>query len=386
MSLQAPELPKFQANLLIVDDAPANLQLLGEMLRRQGFKVRPVPSGELALQAARREPPDLILLDINMPPGMSGYEVCEQLKADEKLRDIPVIFISALNEVMDKVKAFNTGGVDYVTKPFQFEEVDARVGTHLNLRHLQLDLQQRNRQLEDSLKRQRELEKLRDNLVHMIIHDMRSPLMGAMGMLELLEADIQERLSDSERGDFTHVRESVDSLAEMITAILDVSRLESGQMPLKHVPCALATLGQEALVSLGSHSRHCTVAITDSEPPATAFADPDVVRRIFANLLGNALKYTPPRGTVTVQFAYESTRIRVRISDTGPGIPAEHHGLIFAKFGQVEGGRPRSKYSTGLGLTFCKLATEAHGGTIGVESEVGHGSTFWFTLPTEVTV
>src|SRR6204780_2308622 len=117
------------------------------MLKERGYKVPPVPSGKLALLAARRDPPDLILLDINMPD-MNGYEVCEHLKADDKLKGIPVIFISALTEQLDKVKAFTVGGVDYLTKPFQMDELHARVETHLNLRRLQIELEETNAQLE----------------------------------------------------------------------------------------------------------------------------------------------------------------------------------------------------------------------------------------------
>ena len=135
------------ASILVVDDTPANLQVLAGMLKDRGYKVRPVPSGKLALQAARRDPPELILLDINMPE-MNGYEVCEQLKADDKLKGIPVIFIIALTEQIDKVKAFAMGGVDYLTKPFQMEELHARVETHLKLRRLQIDLEEYSRHLE----------------------------------------------------------------------------------------------------------------------------------------------------------------------------------------------------------------------------------------------
>ena len=134
------------ASILAVDDTPANLQVLAGMLKERGYKVRPVPSGQLALQAARRDPPDLILLDINMPE-MNGYEVCEHLKADDQLKGIPVIFISALTEQLDKVKAFANGGVDYLTKPIQMEELQARVETHLKLRRLQIELEASNAQL-----------------------------------------------------------------------------------------------------------------------------------------------------------------------------------------------------------------------------------------------
>ena len=145
-----PEQPKSgtgqPASILVVDDTPANLQVLAGMLKDRGYKVRPVPSGKLALLAAGRDPPDLILLDINMPE-MNGYEVCEHLKTDDTLKGIPVIFISALTEPLDKVKAFAIGGVDYLTKPFQMEELHARVETHLKLRRLQLELEESNARL-----------------------------------------------------------------------------------------------------------------------------------------------------------------------------------------------------------------------------------------------
>jgi len=140
-SLKAQSIAKSPASILVVDDTAANLQVLDGMLKDRGYKVRPVPGGRLALQAARHDPPDLILLDINMPE-MNGYAVCEQLKADDQLKGIPVIFISALTEPLDKVKAFATGGVDYITKPFQMEELHARVETHLKLRRLQIDLEE----------------------------------------------------------------------------------------------------------------------------------------------------------------------------------------------------------------------------------------------------
>jgi phosphoserine phosphatase RsbU/P len=136
------------ANVLLIDDTPANLQVLGGMLKEQGCIVRPVPSGKLGIRFAEADPPDIILLDIMMPE-MDGYEVCRRLKGIERLKDIPIIFISALHETIDKVKAFSAGGVDYITKPFQFEEVQARLRTHLNIRRLQVELESQNRRLSE---------------------------------------------------------------------------------------------------------------------------------------------------------------------------------------------------------------------------------------------
>src|SRR5476649_1220083 len=191
-----PEKPKSDgcqpASILVVDDTPANLQVLAGMLKDRGYKARPVPSRKLALLAAKAHPPDLILLDINMPE-MNGYEVCELLKADEQLKGIPVIFISALTEQLDKVKAFAIGGVDYLTKPFQMEELHARVETHLKLRRLQIELEETNAQLAKTngvlLRKQEELLDLhhrKDEFLAMLSHELRNPLAPILNAVHLL--------------------------------------------------------------------------------------------------------------------------------------------------------------------------------------------------------
>ena len=356
-------------SILVVDDTPANLRLLSEMLSKRGWKVRPVPSGPEALQAAQRFPPDLVLLDINMP-GMDGYEVCRRFKADSKLKDIPVLFISALSETDDKVKAFAAGGVDYVIKPFQFAEVEARVQTHLELRR-------QKRALQESYERLKELEHLRDNLTHMIVHDMRSPLTMILMSLGLLAATPPPEASDFS-GILQTARQGAATLAGMVTQLLDISRLEASQMPLQKTECDLVKTVQSAIDSLGVsvEARHLRLL---APAPVTALGDVDILRRIVNNLLGNALKFTPQDGEIAVSITRETAAARVAVTDNGPGITAEDHQKIFEKFGQAQAGK--EKGGSGLGLTFCKLAVEAHGGRIGVLSEVGQGSTFWFTLP-----
>jgi two-component system, sensor histidine kinase and response regulator len=364
--------PSARAKILIVDDMPVNRLVLTEMLRKeQRYDVRPASGGPEALEMAQADPPDLILLDIMMPD-LSGYDVCERLKADERLKDIPVIFISALSEPLDKVRAFAVGGLDYVTKPFQLADVRARVETHLKLRRLQLEQR-------ENLEKLRESECLRDNLVHMMVHDMRQPLSSINNSLYLLKARLRGKLGEREERDLGLITGSVNTLVEMLSAMLDVSRLESGQMPLQRTDCDLQQALSEALRLLAGLASKCTIEVTPA--PARAYADLGVTSRILINLLGNALKFTPPGGLIRVSFHSEGEWVRVAVSDAGPGIPSEHQARVFQKFGQLESRQEGIKYSTGLGLTFCKMAVEAQGGQIGLQSEPGQGSTFWFTLP-----
>lgn len=380
MHLTEPDIEQKVPDILVVDDTLANLQLLAEMLKDRGYRVRPVPSGKLALQAIQKEPPELILLDINMPE-MNGYEVCAFLKADEALREIPVLFISALDETIDKVKAFAVGGVDYITKPFQFEEVEARVKTHLKLRRLQLKLESQNRQLRESYEQLKKLEDLRDNLTNMVVHDMRSPLMGITGNLEILEMYAEKKLSCEDMESLRNARSSSLVLVDMVTSLLDISRLEQGQMPLCLTCSDMDDLIQDALNSLGSLTKQVSLLYQRQNVPVMVTCDANLITRVIANLVGNAIKFAPEGSKVTVLAEKAGEGVKLCVADAGNGIPLQYHEKIFEKFGQVETLQNRKRYSTGLGLTFCKLAVEAHGGKIGVESEVGRGSTFWFTLP-----
>jgi len=306
-------------------------------------------------------------------PGMDGFEVCRRLKAEQGLRDVPVIFVSALDETRHKVRAFSEGGVDYVTKPFQPEEIEARVVAHLKLRRQQLELEQSHRRL-------RELEQLRDSLTHMIIHDMRSPLMGASSGLGFLAKGNRER-SEEERTFLTLTQSAVRELTTMVEALLDISRMESGQMPLELADHDIREIAKTAIESTTLMAEFEEVRLILSGEPSPARVDESLILRVLLNLLGNAIKASRSGAAVEVRVNGDESTVRLEVSDTGPGIPAEYRGKIFERFGQVEARRNNQKHSTGLGLTFCKLAVEAHGGQIGVDSVIDQGSTFWFSLP-----
>jgi signal transduction histidine kinase len=365
------------ADILVVDDTPANLQVLSGMLKERGYKVRPAPNGKLALAAAKEMPPDLILLDINMP-GLNGFEVCAQLKRDERMMDVPVIFISALNETIDKVLAFGVGGVDYITKPFQFEEVEARVAVHLKLRSLQLELEARNRELQQSNEELRTLQVLRDNLTHMIVHDLRSPLTGITAAFELISCDSSLLSSDNQKI-LRMANRALEQVISMINSVLDVSKIEAGELRLNLTECDLVAVVRESAARLELLRGGRNVDIESDSDKVPAKVDRELISRVIQNLLGNAIKFTDDSGTIRVRIERLARRIRVSVTDNGYGIPAEHHERIFDKFGQVTTGPAR--IGTGLGLTFCRLAVQAHSGSIGVDSELGRGSTFWFELP-----
>ena len=368
---ESPSPDQTSSSILVVDDTPANLQMLADMLKRRGYRARPVPSGRLALQAAKVDPPDLILLDVNMPE-MDGYEVCAELKKDPALAAIPVIFISAYGETADKMRAFTAGGLDYITKPFHVEEVEARVAVHLQLRRQQ-------RELETMLAQQRELENMRDSMVHMIVHDLRAPLTAVFNYLDLVREQEAGFIAPESMQNLDFAMKASRWMVQMVNVLLDASKIESGQMTLRRVECDVGDVVSDAIDAIRSLADEKNVLYQSSH--VRAAVDRDAIARVVQNLVTNAVKLTPPGGDVRISLQTKDESLRVEVSDHGPGIAAEHHPKIFEKFGQLDTNVRQSIPSSGLGLYFCKLAVEAHGGIIGVNSEVGQGSTFWFELP-----
>ena len=355
--------------ILLVDDEAMLRMNMRAFLEDLGFLVQEAGGGPEALACCARQRPDLVLLDLNMP-GMDGLEVCRRLKADPGTADFPVIFVSAFLATQDKVNAFSCGAVDYVTKPFHFQEVAARIGAHLELHRQRRLLQEQHAALAS-------LERQRDAFTHMMAHDMRTPLTGLMGYVELASG-----LVPAELPELGHCLERAQSCASqlngMITQMLDLSRLEAGSMPMTLAPCDLTSLALAAVEALRGTQGQRTLAVA-SGPAVIAWADQGLVERVLANLLGNACKFTPGRGHVTVQVSATATGALVTVRDDGPGIAHEHRELIFEKFGQID--QANRAMGFGLGLAFCKLAVTAQRGEIGVTSEPGQGSAFWFTLP-----
>jgi signal transduction histidine kinase len=358
-----------RGNILVVDDTKANLRLLTEMLTEEGFTVRPAPSGAIALKAVSTYLPELILLDINMP-GMNGFEVCEKLKADEQSKDIPVIFISALNETLDKVRAFSVGGVDYITKPFQFEEVLARVKTHLSLHRLQQELQQNNEALITSNK---ELEAFS----HTVAHDLKNPVSSIIGFAQLLNIAYSELNEDDIKSILVSVETSANKANRIIEELLLLSSTRSQTVEATPVNMADILIEVEQSLSSMIEEYQAEIILPDEWPIVEGYAP--WIEEIWMNYVTNAMKYggRPPRVELgaTIQ---DDGWIRFWVRDNGRGLSPENQAKLFNEFtrlGEVE------VEGTGLGLSIVRRIAKKLGGTAGVESEIGQGSLFFFTLP-----
>ncbi|HEY3128458.1 MAG TPA: response regulator [Acidobacteriota bacterium] len=358
--------------ILVVDDEEQNRLLLRDLLEVQGYEVSEAEDGEQALQKTAEVQPDLVLLDLMMPK-LDGFEVCRRLKRNPETAPIPILLVTSLNERNVRLTGIEAGANDFLNKPIDAQDLVLRVRNAIYAKTLFDELQ-------ENYDRLQELEALRDNLTHMIVHDMRTPLMAINGYLQLLKMTAGQKLEGEEKGYVDEALSGTSALVEMVSSLLDVSRLEAGAMPLNLIPSDLGTLATEAIATLGTLVRTRQVHVEVPPEPLLVRCDAEIIRRVIVNLIANAVKFTPPDGQVQVTVKKDDAKAKVAVADTGPGIPPEYREKIFEKFGQVET-QQKGKYSTGLGLTFCKLAAKAHGGKIGVNSEVGKGSTFWFTLP-----
>ena len=365
--------------ILVVDDNPLNRGALSDLLEAMGYGVDAAENGDAALARVRSVPPDLILLDIMMP-GMNGYEVCRRLKADPRSRNIPVVFVTALSETEDKVAAIEAGGDDFLTKPFHRPILLARIRSLLRLKRA-------GDELESSYRRLQALERLRDDLMKMIVHDLKSPLMGVLGTLEIITDGDLGPLSAEQQRLLADAHQRGDDMLHLIDDLLELTQLEESRLTLQLAELDAGALLREVAEEWRVRVEHGAAELAVDEPPPLRFrADEHLIRRVFGNLLGNAVKHGGSNLRIRLSAAPEpqadggGTGVHFTVADNGVGIPEAYHDMIFHKFGSVGPVRPELR-SSGLGLTFCKLAVEAHGGRIWLQSGEGKGSAFHFVLP-----
>lgn len=366
-----------KADILIVDDTPENLQVLSSMLSKEGYKVRPANSGQLALRTAHHVPPDLVLLDINMPE-MNGYEVCNALKAAEQLAEIPVLFISALDATDDKIKAFQVGGVDYITKPFQFPEVLARVETHLMLYRQRKEIE---RLREEDRSYFDKLAQMKDEVLHTVSHDLRNPLGWVKNALYLLEHH-GDMTDEKGKKYLDMIDRSADRMIALTTDLLDIAALETG-LGLDLEQRELNSYAGAAVEPFTYQAQEQGLALEflpyNGDLPVAI--DHNRILQVLSNLISNAIKYTPSPGTVRLGTDLYEDQALIYVEDTGLGIPESDIPHLFDKFHRVETEEHLAAEGTGLGLSIVKTIVEQHDGRVWVESQLGAGSRFNVCLP-----
>ena len=353
--------------ILVVDDNPTNLRVLVGLLSAQGYKTLVATSGERALSQLELSHPDLILLDVMMP-GIDGFETCRRIKGDPATAEIPVIFMTALSDTEHKVAGFKAGAVDYVTKPFQQDEITARIGTHLTL--------------EAQRRALKEINATKDKFFSVIGHDLRGPFTVLLGFAEIL-ADPTRDLTPEQRQRFAAlIYQSARNAYNLLENLLDWARWQRGVMESNPCKIDLQHAVEETLGLLTQTADNKKIALV-REIPADTFviADANMLSTIVRNLISNALKFTPEGGLVTVRAATDAQSVVVSVADTGAGIGPGEQAHIMRGSNPLSTKGTDGETGTGLGLLLCREFTSRQGGEFWLDSEVGRGSTFFFSLP-----
>ncbi|MCP4396325.1 MAG: hybrid sensor histidine kinase/response regulator [bacterium] len=369
------------ATILLVDDNVTNLQILLGCLQESAFETLIAQSGESALRQVKYARPDLILLDVMMP-GIDGFDTCRRLKEESSTRDIPVIFMSAMTDVVDKVAGFEAGGVDYITKPFQHEDVLARVKTHLTIRSLQQQLQEQNLLLEEKNQQLKEVNAGKDKFFSIIAHDLKSPFAALLGLTRAITEDGIEFSQEEIREVMRHLQSSTENLYTLLENLLSWARLQSGKLEFRpwHVKLVKPVSQNLALFYLNAQQKKIELKSTVAEK-LSVYADKNMIDTVFRNLVSNALKFTHSGGRIAISAEQKGDFVEVAVADSGTGIPEEDLPKLFRIDVKYKNSGTAGEEGTGLGLILCKDLVEKHGGVIRVESEVGKGTVFKFTLP-----
>jgi len=364
--------------VLVVDDEPSNVELIVRRLGGNGYETLTASNGHDAIAIATKEQPDLILMDIMMP-GLDGWQATRLLKGDPKTANIPVVFVTARDRPEDVAQGFEAGGIMYVNKPVEPVELFARVRNAIYMKRLQDDLRNKN----EDLKR---LESSRQELIGMLGHDIRNLANSVVAFLQL--ARMGELTPD--RPEFAQLlglsEANIAEVLRMVNALLDVYKMEEGRLEAVAGVNKLADVVKRSFSQLIPEAMAKGIALVERIPEETAvFIDAGLIVRVLTNLVSNAIKHTPGGGSVTIDAEPASAdSVVVRVTDTGPGIPEADAAHVFDRFYQTDTGRSRG--GTGLGLAFCKLAVELHGGKIGVANGGQPGAIVEFTIPSAARV
>jgi signal transduction histidine kinase len=357
--------------ILVAEDELFNRELLCQVLHSQGFQVTAVKDGDDAMNVFHKAAPDVVLSDIKMP-GMDGFSLCRNIKGNPQTAHIPVLLVTALSERDDRIEGMESGADDFLTRPFDVDELTLRIRNAMFAKQLFDQLHQSYRQL-------RQLEELRDNLTNMIVHDMRGLLTAIAGGAELIKYRAAYKLDADEMHIIGTIEKNIKLLTDLITTILDISRLESGTMTLDIQDCDLHAIVSGVLDLHASQVQSGRIYYKPLQNAVLASCDPLMIVRVVNNLVSNALRAIGKEGQVEIKVFNKGDSVGISVSDNGPGIPIEYQSKIFDKFFQVKTG-VKSEHSSGLGLYFCKMAVEALGGKISVNSTLKKGTVFQVEL------
>lgn len=388
--------------LLIVDDNPTNLKVLFDYFEQYGFELLIARDSETAIQRASYAQPDLILLDVVMP-GTDGFQTCLHLKAHDDTKDIPVIFMTALSSPDNKVKGFEVGGIDYVTKPLQYDEVLARVTTHLRICELQHRLEaqnamltEKNQQLQEEIAQRKRIAKRlkhvnqqlqeanasKDTLFSIIAHDLRAPFSALLGLSETIINYIDDYTKEEIRDNMLSIRASSEAVYGLLENLLAWSRLQRGLLVCHPDVFALAELTEDTLSLFQTRAAQKHLSLANRVPKQTlVYADKSMIGTVLRNLLSNALKFTSPGDQIVVSSSQTDAQVNVAITDTGLGIDPRVLPTLFRRDTYYTQVGTDGEQGTGLGLRLCKDLVEKNHGAIWAESVVGQGTTFMFSLP-----
>jgi len=369
----APGRPKGKDNarfkVLIVDDVPKNIQVAANILKSEGYQLFFAQDGEKALEQIEKQRFDLILLDVMMPR-MDGYQVCEQIKKnpDPTVSEIPVIFLTARNDVDDVVNGFMVGAVDYVTKPFNGTELMARVRTHLELRQSRQEL--------------KELNATKDKFFSIVAHDLRNPVQSVLLLAEMLNSKY-ERFGDQKRRDYIQrINRASEQLSIFLESLLHWSKSQRQVIHMKPRSVALAKLVEQCFQLLADIAEKKDIAMeAQLGDGIMVYGDEEMIKTVIRNLLSNALKFTAAGGRVTVGADEKEDTVELWVRDTGVGIDKENLKRLFRLDVQFTTPGTAKEKGSGLGLLLCKELVEKNNGAISVTSRPGEGSRFTVTLP-----
>src|SRR3954463_4166283 len=320
--------------ILVADDVPANVELLFDQLHVLGFRAIAASDGPSAVTTCFEQMPDLCILDVSMPAGdlgvddrSTGFEVCRRIKRDPRTARIPVIFVTALNDTTDRVKAIEAGGDDFLTKPHNRLVLGARVRSLLKLKGA-------TDSLEDTLRKLREAEKMRDDLMKMIVHDLKTPLTSVLATTEMLIDGDFGGIDQEQRRALGDIEGKAEDLLALIEDLLEVARIEEATMTLDLQPIAPAALLTEILnewsLRFQQERAQATLDVADDAPVFEA--DKGLLKRVLGNLIQNALTHSASAVTIQLSTRRDGEGILFTIADNGPGIPPEYHELTFRKF------------------------------------------------------